>query len=139
MQDLTKVLKVGDRVWSIIHEREGFVHELDTLSEPIGIRFEGDDVTYWHDQYGSYDSCGIATIYPLNQKPEIPAPQWPEVFEIQGDVYKEGEWVAVSDNGVTWGIGRLSGINDGLPTTDKPNFSPSLTWQHIRKLTSFNK
>lgn len=138
MQDLTKILKVGDRVWSIIHDREGFVHELDTSSEPIGIRFEGEDVTYWHDQYGSYDSCGIPTIYPVDQRPEIPAPVWPEVFEIQGEVYKKGEWVAVSDAGKCWQIGTLDGVEGDSPITVHDGL-PHGNWQKIRKLSSFNK
>lgn len=134
MQDLTKILKVGDRVWSIAFG-EGVFKMLNDSKEPICVVFKS--CARWFDKYGRYHDRGLPELYPIDQRPEIPAPQWPEVFEIQGEVYKKGEWVAVSDAGKCWQIGKLDGMEGDNPVTVHGGL-PHGNWQKIRKLSSFN-
>lgn len=136
MQDLTKILKVGDRVWSILFG-EGCVTALDDDALPICVQPKASDDIFYFDKSGRFDGYGLPQLYPIDQRPEIPAPQWPEVFEIQGEVYKEGEWVAVSDYGEFWQMGQFARYKEGNIIT-RHAVVPYGGWKLIRKLSSFN-
>lgn len=141
MQDLTKILKVGDPVWSIMFG-EGVVSVVEAgVNLPFAIVFKSDDVPScrWFDKHGRYAGLGQPQLYPIEQRPEIPAPQWPEVFEIDGVTYKKGEWVAVSDPGVDWTVRELHKIEGENFIVTKGRSSPFLNWTYIRKLSSFNE
>lgn len=141
MQDLTKILKVGDRVWSLLYG-EGVVRAIKAgVNFPFSIDFKGDDAAFgrWFDKYGRGTAGGLLQLYPVDQRPEIPSPVWPEVFEIDGVAYKKGEWVAVSDDEEFWCIEKLSGtsVDDNFPKTSTHGHHARI-WQKIRKLPSFN-
>lgn len=137
MQDLTKILKVGDPVWSLLYG-EGVVSIVEAgVNLPFAIEFKADDAPFgrWFDKCGRGTVGGLPQLYPLDQRPEIPAPQWPEVFEIQGEVYKKGEWVAVSDYGEFWQMGQLARYKEGNIITRSANYPLSMRNKaHLERL-----
>jgi hypothetical protein len=140
MTDLTKILKAGDKVWySGYGEKEvAWIGDPKCNDYPIGVRLRENDVDYLlldgrismlHDH---------PIIYPLDQKPA--PPQWPEVpktFEWEGEIYTEGEWVAVRAYSTqSFTIVQLATINDSqYPIKCSDNW----VYSEMRKLHSFNQ
>ena len=100
MADLTKILKVGDKVESYRYG-EGEVSEIKTPScnahYCIQVILPNGVNTQWYLSDGRLSQKSLRPdLLPLGM--EIPPPQWPEVpklFEWEGEIYTEGEWVAV--------------------------------------------
>jgi len=137
MTDLTKILKVGDRLWD---SRYGEVKILALNDSPYPItatslnRISGFSYT---KEGRRTPSCEI-TLYPLDQKPA--PPQWPEVpktFEWKGKIYTEGEWVAVRADVGSFSVLQLSSINNLHEYPIK--CSNGWVYTEMRKLTLFNQ
>ena len=93
MTDLTKILKVGDKLWdSRYGEVEVFL--VNDTPYPITVSSKAGILSYTKD--GRSTSLCEITLYPLDQKPAPPSwPDSPQTFEWEGEVYEKGEWVAV--------------------------------------------
>ena len=141
MTDLTKILKVGDRLWDsrygevvvtdVIHSSQSYPILASALSRlnPFCLAFTKE---------GRLAENTEITLYPLDQKPA--PPQWPEVpetFKWEGEIYTKGEWVAVRAYSTqSFTIVQLATINDSqYPIKCSDNW----VYSEMRKLRSFNQ
>lgn len=135
LPDLTKILRVGDKVFDV---RRG---EMTVSSLNDGSVFP----IICSPGYFSYtiDGRGAITdklpaLYPIDQAPPPPGwPTQPKTFEWEGEVYKAGEWVAVMLTNGPFVIHQLESIahNKAYPI----RCAGGLASSKMRKLSSFNQ
>ena len=138
MTDLTKILKAGDRLWDA-RFGEIVVTEINHNSfySIMGKTCATGYILSFTKEGRPTENTEI-TLYPLDQKPA--PPQWPEVpktFEWEGEIYTEGEWVAVRAYSTgSFSIVQLATINDSLYPIKRSN---GWVYTEMRKLSSFNQ
>jgi hypothetical protein len=136
MTDLTKILKKGDRLWD---SRYGEVEVLALNHRPYPVTVASEAGILSYTKEGRPTALCEITLYPLDQKPA--PPQWTEVpktFEWEGEIYTEGEWVAVRVGDGEFNIRQLQLI---IPLEMRHPIKCSNGWVYsgMRKLSSFNQ
>lgn len=133
MEDLTKILKVRDKVWDIRYGEVEVINIIDDI-HPIRVSCQGGTLTYTLD--GRSEKGSRVLLYPIAQGETIPDPNWPgppKTFQWNGETYTEGEWVAVRDYEEKWTISQVYPYPEGRVTYADGGF-----WIQMRKLSSFN-
>jgi len=142
MTDLTKILKVGDKVESYRYG-EGEVSKIKTPSNKahycIQVILPNGVNAQWYLLDGRLTRKSLRPdLLPLGM--EIPPPQWPELpktFEWGGEIYTEGEWVAVRIGIIPFEIRILQSVNDSDHFPIKCDNNSC--YNQMRKLSSFNQ
>jgi hypothetical protein len=133
MEDLTEILKVGDKVWDIRYGKVEVISIIDDVY-PIRARYEEGTLTYTRDGRSGKDSKVL--LYPIEQGETIPEPSWPgppKTFQWNGETYTEGEWVAVRDYEEKWTISQVYPYSK-----ERVPYADGGFWLQMRKLSSFN-